>query len=100
MEAIKTFEKTSAEYARLTKCAEILTIASEHGTVYKVEDCYFDYGQDWLYTTIIAYCADGSEYQALSPREQEDLLFADDVLEGVHKVVNGYSWKKYCVDHH
>ena len=95
--AIKIFEKGTPERERLEQGAKMLTIASPNGTVYTVEDIYFDFGQNWMWTTIIANTSKGDSYQALSPREQEDLLFSEDVFEGLHKVTNGHSWTTYCV---
>lgn len=98
MNAIKTFDYTTPEYKRLQKSAVMLTEASEHGTFYRVETIYFDYGQDWLWTTLVAHTADGNSYQALSPREQEDLLFTENIFEALHKVTTGHSWTNYCVN--
>ena len=98
MDFIKTFDYGTPEYERLRKSAVMLTENSDHGTFYRVENTYFDYGQDWLWTTLIAHTADGHSYQALSPREQENLLTADNIFEGLHKVTTGHSWTTYCVE--
>ena len=100
MNAITTFEHGTPEYTRLEKAAAILTAASDHGTVYSVEDTYFDFGQKWMFTTLIAHRTNGDSYQALSPIEQEDLLCTEDLFEAVRKVTNGYSWTHYLVDCH
>ena len=98
MDAIKLFPSDSDECKRLVQASKMLTIASENGSVYKVEDIYFDMGQNWWWTTIICYAKDGSSFQALSPKEQEDLLFADNIFDGLNKVVNGYGWTHYCIE--
>ena len=98
MNALKIFNHDTEEYNRLAKVADALTAISEHGTSYKVKDVYFDLGQNWMYTTIIAYPVNSGNYQALSPREQEDALTADTILNAVLAVVNGHSWNAYCVD--
>lgn len=70
-----TYEKGSEEYARLEIVANYL---SKHTNLKCwVQDTYFDFGQDWMWTTIIAN--DGKyQYQLLSPAEQE-LILCDDL---------------------
>lgn len=99
MSCIRVFEKNSPEYKNLEKLGAKLHELSAHGTEYRVEETYFDFGQDWVWTTLIA-CkpyADQrtgelkySTWQALNPREQEEcVLFGDDdaVIEEVARRV-------------
>ena len=55
MGSIRCFDKESAEYKRLEVLGKMLTEASPHGTEYRVENVYFDFGQDWMWTTLVAY---------------------------------------------
>lgn len=97
MNAIKVFENGTPERERLEKAAIMLSVTSPHGTIYSVEEVYFDLGQDWMWTTIIANNKD-THYQALSPREQETLLFTENIFEALHKVTTSHSWTTYCVE--
>lgn len=67
------------DYKSLEAVAKLLEVMSPHGAIYEVRDVYFDYGQDWMWTTI---CRKGwRECQVLSPREWEDILFAENIGE-------------------
>lgn len=65
---ITKYAKGSKEYKALEAAAALLT-ATANRTVYKVDETYFDYGQGWKWTTVIAYRDDGGTWQALNPRE-------------------------------
>ena len=74
-DALQLFPKDSKEYEKLQMAALSLNVLDARGTKYTVEDTYFDYGQDWKYTTLIANASDTSfSYQALTPRQQRALL--------------------------
>ena len=75
MSSIKVFPKCSREHANLRKASAILTALSEKD----IEETYFDYGQNWMWTTIIAHDPRSSfgSYQALCPRDHEKIVFAD-----------------------
>ena len=93
MSAIKVFEHGTVEYARLAAVAAALTELSPKGYNYYVGVTYFDHGQDWKWTTVL--CDGGwCGYQALNPREQEDVLSGVDVIEVANMVLSD----KYCPD--
>ena len=71
---IKTFGIGSKERGLLEEVAKELTEKSPSGCVYRVEETYFDFGQDWWWTTVIAHRKNGDSWQALSPRVQEEVL--------------------------
>ena len=79
-DALQIFADGSWEKDRLGKAAGLLTKLSPKGLTYAVEDTYFDYGQNWRYTTLIATNPaerPGSvlgRWQAFTPREQSELL--------------------------
>lgn len=81
-ELIRTYTPDTDEYKRLTVAARVLTDVSVKGITYTVEDTYFDYGQRWMWTTIIANDPSSSfgSYQALCPRDYERILLTDDLL--------------------
>lgn len=68
-----TYKRGTKEYTALEAAAKLLELASPNGTKYRVEDCYFDYGQKWMWTTIVAYKPDGNYWQALCPRDHEHI---------------------------
>lgn len=94
MEIIRTYEPDTDAYARLTTAARVLTAVSPKHITYKVEDTYFDYGQNWMWTTIIAYDSNAcfGSYQALCPRDYEDILTTDDLLATLSAVRAGKWW--------
>lgn len=69
----------SREYKNLEAVAKMLEAVSPNEAEYVVEDVYFDYGQNWMWTTI---CRRGfRDCQILNPREWGEILLADDVQE-------------------
>lgn len=87
---IKVFNADSPEYARLQAAAELMTKRSPLGYHYHVGDTYFDFGQNWVWTTILC---DGG-YQALYPRDQERIITGD-----IDAAVTAVFADKYCPDH-
>lgn len=96
MSTIRQFAKGSEEYNRLNKMADILTENSPNGYRYYVNDCYFDLGQGWMWTTIICNKTDGNSYQALSPVEQERIIYAKD--SELTSIAYDIFSSKYCPD--
>ena len=78
-------------YDMLEAAAKILEATSKNYTMYSVKDVYFDYGQDWRWTTIIADTGSHT-YQAINPRDWERIISAEtvkDLCEAVEEVQNG-----------
>lgn len=98
MEIIRTYEKGSEEYGRLEKAAEILTIISPKRRRYTVGDCYFDYGQNWMWTTILYEDDMWGTAQALNPRDYERILTSDNLLAALDEVAQDKFWsdKEAC----
>lgn len=80
-DAIKVFKKGSEEYSKLEAAARLLEQKSPNGYRYAVNETWFDYGQNWKWTTILGNVslAGTGGYQALNPKEQEDILKSDDL---------------------
>jgi len=75
--ALKVFVLGTTERSWLQTMADLLNKAQRE-IEYTVEECYFDFGQNWMYTTIIAKRnIDGQRWQALNPREQEMVVGGD-----------------------
>lgn len=81
-EIIRTYAPDTDAYKKLMTASTILSAVSPKGITYTVEDTWFDYGQKWMWTTIIAYDQSSSfgSYQALCPRDYENILLTDDML--------------------
>ena len=95
MNTIKIYNPGTPEHDRLTKAAEIMTARSPRGYKYRVGVTYFDYGQGWEWTTILCDAAGDNlgGYQALNPREHEEILTGD-----IEAAVASVFADKYCPD--
>lgn len=90
MDTIKVYAPDSEEYVKL----KIACIMLEHlnpDTLYSVQDTYFDFGQRWMWTTIIAH-KDGMHWQCLCPRDHERILTAPDIVGTVKDIVQDKWW--------
>ena len=82
-----TFENGTDERFILDALADELNhLCSE--TSFTVEDVYFDYGQGWKWTTVVAHDASG-DWQALSPAEWSFALETGEVAYVARQVVKG-----------
>ena len=77
---------SSHGYTALEFAAAALTFASPGHVRYKVQDVYFDYGQNWMWTTIVAERPNGDSWQALYPRDWEKLVTSDSIIDIVATV--------------
>lgn len=97
----RTIEYKSDEYKRLEAVAKMLEAISPNGYRYEVEDCYFDYGQEWMWTTIIAHNdADTgllSRWQAIDPKEW-DRIIIEETAFGFAKIVEDIRNRRYFSD--
>ena len=79
METIKRYGKNTIEYAKLNLAASIFSYLAKEMDLkiqlFEVTEVYFDYGQDWWWTTI--HTIDG-KFQVLNPREHKEILLADE----------------------
>ena len=89
---IKIYDETTPEYKRLETASRILTMASPIGTTYRVDVTYFDLGQDWKWTTLIATSPKHGHYQALSPRAHEEILTTDNLLDTLASLTHDKYW--------
>lgn len=79
---LTTFPSNSNEYYSLER---LMTRLNELSTKikYKIQTVYFDAGQNWLYTTLIAYDTTKSSndiissWQALTPNDQKTAIFGN-----------------------
>lgn len=92
MEIIRVYSEDSTEYKKLEKAARILTAISPKEIYYCVTNVYFDFGQDWLWTTICAVPKKSASYQALCPRDFEKILHSDNLLLTVDEIIHDKYW--------
>ena len=73
--ALNVFIEGSKEYQRLAAAAA--TIQSFTGKQCKIDMTYFDYGQNWTYTTILAESGlqVSKLYQVLNPKQQLNIVY-------------------------
>ena len=96
MEIIRIYSADEQEYQNLARVARIMTARSLNGTRFEVGVTYFDFGQDWRWTTILAYKLDNGSFQALTPAEQEKIVTANpDELETVAQELMEKFQKEY-----
>ena len=77
---IDIFKPGSWEHEQLRIAAEMLTEKSPNGYKYYVGETYCDFGQGWIWTTIL--CKSGSlwgDYQAITPDQQEEIILSKDL---------------------
>lgn len=91
MEIIRKYAPGTEEYERLEKAAEILTLISPNRKRYYVGDTYFDFGQDWMWTTILREDKDWGDSQALTPRDYEKILTGN-ILTALNDIVTDKWW--------
>lgn len=91
----RTLQSNEQEYKNLKAVAAMLEALSAHSATYIVEDVYLDFGQKWMWTTIIR--KGYSECQILSPRQWEMVTMAtssNELLACVEDIRND----KYFMD--
>lgn len=92
MGTIKVYAPDSVEYLRLVMASAALTLRSRKGTTYRVDETYFDLGQGWMWTTIIATMKNGDHYQALSPRDHEKIVTLPDTAQVIEEIISDKYW--------
>ena len=95
---LEVYAKGSDMDKKLKKLAKFLSALSPNDYDYYVDDTYFDYGQGWIYTTVL--CRGDGEwggYQALNPKEQEAVFFAD-TTDDLYKIAKEVLADKFCPD--
>lgn len=84
--------RSEPEYKNLKMVAAMLEYESSNNSHYEVEDVYFDYGQDWMWTTITRRGGKWGGVQVLNPRQWEDIILANslgELVEITHEIRHG-----------
>lgn len=84
MNIIKIYKTHTTEYKKLDLLLKALNILKEENNLdvdFYISDVYFDYGQNWMWTTILCKYKDciglNSSYQILNPAQYEKILFQE-----------------------
>ncbi len=77
----RRIEFGTREYTKLEAVAKMLEAVSEKNALYEVRDVYFDFGQNWMWTTISRIGGEWGDVQILSPRQWEMILLADNATQ-------------------
>ena len=97
----RTYSRNDREWKNLNAVAKMLESVSKNGYRYEVEDCYFDFGQNWMYTTVICHNPNAtgllSSWQVGCPRDWENIVEAE-TIEDLAKVVETIRADKYFRD--
>lgn len=96
--AISRFDVGSKNRDLLKLAAAVLTLKSPNGWRYYVGETYFDYGQDWKWTTVLCNGGSSGGYQALNPAEQEAILLSDGSMDSMAKIADRILSDKFCPD--
>ena len=96
-EHIKIYNPGTPAYDRLLTAAALMTERSPLGRKYYVGVTYFDFGQNWEWTTILCDGGNFGGYQALNPVDHEAIVCAETV-EAIGKAVDAVFANKFCPD--
>lgn len=84
---IKEFPKGTEERKRLELAASLMTFLSPKRKQYEVKECYFDFDQKWVWSTILCDTDDEwGGYQAINPAQQSAIIGAETV-EDMQEIV-------------
>jgi len=84
---IKEFPKGTEERKRLELAASLMTFLSPKRKQYEVKECYFDFDQKWVWSTILGETDDEwGGYQAINPAQQLAIIGAETV-EDMQEIV-------------
>ena len=98
--ALKVFAADDAEYIDLQRLARALNAESKH-IKYTVETVYFDRGQNWMYTTLIAHRDNQNQHniratwQAMTPVQQYEVVVNKRIDAIKNELLEKYSHKKW-----
>lgn len=90
MGKLRILEKNEQAYKNMEAVCGILNALCKTDTVYTVGITYFDFGQNWKWTTII----NNHQTQILYPREWERIEVAE-TLQDLMQIVNDIRNGKY-----
>ena len=93
----RVFESHEDGYKKLKRVADLATEQVDGtGVIFAVDTVWFDYGQDWMWTTILKHDPSFSfgPSQALYPRQQEMIICEDECESVVMELVEAVRTKE------
>ena len=87
---LRILERTEHAYKNLEAVCGMLNALCKTDTIYTVGVTYFDYGQNWKWTTIL----NNKGVQVLNPREWEEIYVAE-TAHDLALIVEGIRADKY-----
>lgn len=104
MGKIRIYDKTEPEYQKLQIFANIVNNFLDNTPFnVTVENTYFDFGQDWKYTTLITHnhIKHNDTWQSVCPRDYEIIIDCDSISH-MYNMAKFYAEEvqqgKYCID--
>lgn len=91
---ITTLDKETDFYKNLKLAVAMLEYLIP-GTEFDIDDCYFDYGANMMWTTILRKTPEShwcDRVQYLCPRDQDKIMFAnspEEILAVCHSLIGG-----------
>lgn len=91
MGTIREYTATETGYKALGYVAALMNDRAEslgYKPLYTVGNCYFDYGQDWMWTTILYGAGTSGSFQALYPSEHECIIYGNFKSADIRDIVD------------
>ena len=98
MDFISVFKNGAEERNLLDRMAMMMTLKSPKRYRYYVGETYFDFGQDWQWTTVLCRSGVSGGYQALSPVMQEKVCMSDGSFKALAVLADEVFESKFCPD--
>ena len=94
-EIIRIYTPDEPEYKQLERACMILNATTKRNITYTVGVTWFDFGQNWSWTTILAHDPESyfGDYQALCPRDYELILKSEDLLSAIQEIKSDKDWR-------
>lgn len=93
----KILERNSDEYRNLSRASDMLnqligaSPIPEKTITFEPKDIYFDFGLNWMWTSIVATQQPDDSWQCLSPKRWGEIITAkshDELLTAVRETIN------------
>lgn len=88
-EPIRCYENTTPQFERLITAAKLVQKFVPAIKTARVENIYFDHGQNWKYSGIVVTEQNGSSYQIFNPNQYKRIISGnyDELIEAVDEKI-------------
>lgn len=103
MNFIKVYETNTIEFQKLSTFKRLLNLVVfmyDLPVRIYLQNCYFDCGQDWKWTSMICELKNSSSkgYQLLSPKQYEIILYGDSTsIANLYEEIKSKLLQKYSI---